>query len=269
MISSAHFKHLPIDIQVKTLGYCDFPSLQNLKSTHQAAKALLDSPEHFRTNLLSSVHLKMAAPKEISCLLHHPAASAEDVHLLRKAFLQTPGSYKFFKNTPPNKMPPCLKALPKDKNLAQEIALWEDKNSYYRHAPEKIKFNPELAAIAISQVGWNLAYASSALKDDKDLVLKAVRSEGHALFHASKRLRDDATVVLTAVKQWGAALKFASERLRKKRPIVEAAIGQYGKAIGYALGDLKKDRALALMALKKDPNARIRLPKEMRENLSI
>ena len=59
------------------------------------------------------------------------------------------------------------------------------------------------AANCVSQDGWSLHWASSALKDDRDLAMACARSDGLAIQLASERLRQDREVMQEAIGLMG------------------------------------------------------------------
>jgi hypothetical protein len=98
---------------------------------------------------------------------------------------------------------------------------------------------------AVTKDGWELKYASDALRGDRDVVMAAVKKWGGALRFASDDLQNDRDVVMAAVNEDWLALKFASEELQGDREVIMADIKQNLKTLlsihGAALESMEQE----------------------------
>jgi hypothetical protein len=105
------------------------------------------------------------------------------------------------------------------------------------YASPEIQDDPELAAVAVVQNGYEMGYISRRLRNDPKFlagVAPVISCDGGILRYASDAIRSNKELVLIAMSNNGYALKYASDNLKDDSDVVGCAISHTPGAIVYA-----------------------------------
>jgi NAD kinase len=138
-----------------------------------------------------------------------------------------------------------------------------------QHASEKLKNDPKIVKIAVTECGQALKFASEELKNDPEIVKIALAQDGFALQFASEELKNNPEIVKIAVAQNGWALKFASEEFKNDPEIVKIAVAQRGQALQFASEELKNNPEIVKIAVAQDGQALQFASEELKNNPEI
>ena len=123
----------------------------------------------------------------------------------------------------------------------------------YRHLSDELKNNVAVILPAVQDWPDNFdefVYINPALGDNKEVMMGVVQIQASLLEYANNQLKADKRVVMAAVKKSGRALRYADDTLKGDREIVTAAVQQAGEALQYASDALKGDKEVVLAAVQ-------------------
>ena len=123
----------------------------------------------------------------------------------------------------------------------------------YQHLSDELKNNVAVILPAVKEdwINWEDFYSiNRALSDNREVMMAVVQVSGHLLEDANERLKADKEVVMAAVQNWGEALEEASDELKGDKEVVLVAVQQNGSALRYANNVLKGDKEVVLAAVQ-------------------
>lgn len=106
-------------------------------------------------------------------------------------------------------------------------------------------------------------------RNKKNIVMAAVKINGYDLQFASKALRDEEDVALAAVENAGGAIQYGSENVKNKKNIFIAAVKNDGTALYHAPDKFQQDKDVALAGVKNNWRVIQYLPKHLQEDKDI
>ncbi len=117
-----------------------------------------------------------------------------------------------------------------------------------------------LAAVAVTECGDALRFASDRLKDNKEVALAAINQNGSAFEIISDKLKNDKEVALAAIKNYIKAFYFASDELKEDQEVLD-----------YVL-NVSKQNTLILeekIALENDSDELEQLANNLKDNKAV
>ncbi len=106
---------------------------------------------------------------------------------------------------------------------------------------------------AVKQNGFNLQYASDALRSDRDVVLAAVMQCPAAFQYASFELQKDKTILLELAKQNIRVIKHFPQAMLDEKDVMITVIEQHSEALAQRYPvELRGDKTFMLTAVKQD-----------------
>ena len=125
-----------------------------------------------------------------------------------------------------------------------------------KYASERLRKDPAMALVAVSQNGLALEYLKD-FANDIDMVIKAIRQNPMAFQYASEELRAKGKILMIALRQpisnyFSSPLEHAHPDHKRNRMVVSTAINQYAGALEFADPILKRDRGVVMDAAQQD-----------------